>query len=72
MIGLHTSGGDPFLIGRWNQAPGEDDRILEFEYFFPVGVTSFSALAGPFGERHRAELPDIPIAEGWRTYQILA
>ncbi len=71
VVGVRTSGGDPFLIGRWKEKPGRDDRILEFEYFCPAGVTSFSALAGPpFSESDRAELPDIPIAEGWRTYTV--
>jgi hypothetical protein len=67
-IAVRTTGNDPYVIGRLEQLAAED-RVLEFEYFCPAGIQDFSAFLGPpFSERRHAQLPDIPIAEGWRRY----
>ncbi len=69
VIELRTTGSDPYLVGRWEPKPGRQDRVLEFEYFCPAGIDEFSAFVGPpFSERQHAQLPDIPIAEGWQLY----
>ena len=68
-LASHTTGSDPYLVGRWQPTRDKPEQVLEFEYFCTAGIKEFSAYVGPpINERRHASLPDIPIAQGWQRY----
>lgn len=68
-LNIRTTGRDPYLSGTFSKPVTDRDHVLEFEYFCTSGIENFSVIAGPpIAEAARVKLPNLSIAEGWRTY----
>ncbi|MGI9469993.1 MAG: DUF5722 domain-containing protein [Rubripirellula sp.] len=69
VIDIRTTGGDPYLIWRWQGSLASEQFVVAFECFCPDEIDQVSAYLGPpISESTRVNLPNIPVAEGWNEY----